>query len=61
MGTPVYKLYKYVPVIVPLLQSIYVTRDRVILKFEAAVGCEIQNSSGNIVSFSKINRCEISF
>ena len=52
------------------LQSIYVTRDRVILKFEARVqiyvavlkfGYEIQNSGGNVVSFSKINSCEISF
>ena len=52
------------------LQSIYVTRDRVILKFEARVqiyeavlkfGCEIQNAGGNVVSFSKINSCEISF
>ena len=58
------------PVIVPLLQSIYVARDQVILEFEARVkiylevlnfGCEIQNSSGNIVSFSKTSRCEISF
>ena len=53
-----------------VLQSIYVTRDRVILKFEARVqiylavlnfGCEIQNSGGNVVSFSKINSFEISF
>ena len=52
------------------LQSIYVTRDRVILKFEASVqiyvavlnfGCEIQNSGGNVVSVSKINSCELSF
>ena len=52
------------------LQSIYVTRDRVILKFEARVqiyvavlnfGCEIQNSGGNFVCFSKINSFEISF
>ena len=52
------------------LQSIYVTRDRVILKFEAKVqiymavlniGCKIQNFAGNVVSFSKINSCEISF
>ena len=52
------------------LQSIYVTRDRVILKFEARVqiyvavlniGCETQHSGGNVVSFSKINSCEISF
>ena len=44
------------------LQSIYVTRDHVILKFEVRVqiyaavlnfGCEIQNSGGNFVSFSK--------
>ena len=51
------------------LQSIYVTRDRAILKFEARVqvyvavlkfGCEIQNSGWNIVSFSKINSCEVS-
>ena len=43
-----------------LLQSIYVTRDRVILKFEARVqiyvvvlniGCKIQNSGGNVVFF----------
>ena len=53
-----------------VLQSIYVTRDRVILKFEARVqiymavlniGCKIQNFAGNVVSFSKINSCEISF
>ena len=53
-----------------ILQSIYVTRDRLILKFEARVqiyvavlnfGCEIQNSGGNVVSFSKINSFEISF
>ena len=53
-----------------VLQSIYVTRDRVILKFEARVqiyvevlniGCKIQNSGGNVVSFTKINSCEISF
>ena len=52
------------------LQSIYVTRDRVILKFEARVqiyvavlniGCKIRNSGGNVVGFSKINSCEISF
>ena len=52
------------------LQSIYVTRDRVILKFEARVqiymavlniGCKIQNFAGNVVSFSTINSCEISF
>ena len=52
------------------LQSIYVTRDRVILKFEARVqiyvavlniGCKIQKSGGNAVRFSKINSCEISF
>ena len=50
------------------LQSIYVTRDCVIVKFEVRVqiheavlrfGCEIQNSGGNVVSFSKINSCEI--
>ena len=44
--------------------------DRVILKFEARVqiymavlniGCKIQNSAGNVVSFSKINSCEMSF
>ena len=44
--------------------------DRVILKFEVRVqiyvvglnvGCEIQNSGGNVISFSKINSCEISF
>ena len=53
-----------------LLQSVYVTRERVILKFEVRVqiyvvvlkfGCEIQNSGGNVVSFSKINSCEILF
>ena len=52
------------------LQAIYVTRDRVILKFEASsnfrgtvlkFGCEIQNSGKNVVSFSTINSCEISF
>ena len=52
------------------LQSIYVTCDRMILKFDARVqiyvavlniGCKIQNSGGNVVSFSKINSCEISF
>ena len=52
------------------LQSIYVTRDRVILKFEARVQiyvavlnicCEIQNSGRNVVRFSKINSYEISF
>ena len=52
------------------LQSIYVTCDRVILKFEARVqvyvavlniGCEIQNSGVNGVRFSKINGYEISF
>ena len=52
------------------LQSIYVTRDRVILKFEARVqiymavlniGCEIQNSDRNVVRFSKINSYGISF
>ena len=52
------------------LRSIYVMRDRVILKFEARVhiyvallnfGCEIQNSGRNIVRFTKINRYEISF
>ena len=52
------------------LQSIYVTRDRVILKFEARVqiyvavlnfGCEIPNSGGNFVSFSAINSFERSF
>ena len=50
--------------------SIYVTRHRVILKFETRVqiyvavlniGCEIQNTAGNVDSFSKINSCEISF
>ena len=45
--------------------------DLVILKFDARVqiyyvavlnvGCEIQNSGRNIVSFLKINRDEISF
>ena len=58
------------PQIKPHLQSIYVTRDRVILKFEARVqiyvavlniGCKIRNSGGNVVGFSKINSCEISF
>ena len=53
-----------------LLQSIYVTRDRVILKFEARVQiyvavlnicCEVQNSGRNVVRFSKINSYEISF
>ena len=53
-----------------VLQSIYVTRDRVILKFEARVQiyvavlnicCEIQNSGTNVVRFSKINSYEISF
>ena len=52
------------------LQSIYVTRDRVILKFEARVQiymavlnicCEIQNSGRNVARFSKINSYEISF
>ena len=52
------------------LQSIYVTRDRVILKFEAKlqiymevlnICCEIQNSGRNVVRFSKINSYEISF
>ena len=52
------------------LQSIYVTCDRVILKFEARVqiyvavlnfGCEIQNSGGDVVSFSKINSCKVAF
>ena len=53
-----------------LLQSIHVTRDHGILKFEARVqiyvaglniGCKIQNSGGNVISFSKINSREISF
>ena len=53
-----------------VLQSIYVTRDRMIFKFEARVqiyvavlniGCKIQNSGGNVVRFSKINSFEISF
>ena len=53
-----------------ILQSIYVTRDREILKCEARVQiyvavlnicCEIQNSGRKIVSFSKINSYEISF
>ena len=48
----------------------YVTRDRVILKFEARVqiyvaglniGSEIQNSGRNFAGFSKIDSCEISF
>ena len=52
------------------LQSIYVTRDGVILKFEARVqiyvavlnfGYEIQNSSGEVVRFPKINSYEIPF
>ena len=52
------------------LQSIYVTRDLVILKFEARVQiyvvvlnicCEIQKSGRNVVRFSKINSYEISF
>ena len=52
------------------LQSIYVTRDRVFLKFDARVqiyvavlniGCEIQNSGGNVFRFSKISSYEISF
>ena len=52
------------------LQSIYVTRDRVILKFEARVQIyvavlnicwEVQNSGRNVVRFSKINSYEISF
>ena len=52
------------------LQSIYVTPDRVILKFEARVQiyvavlnicCEIQNSDRNVVRFSKINSYGISF
>ena len=52
------------------LQSIYLTRDGVILKFEARVqiyvavlniGCKILNSGGNVVSFSKINSFQISF
>ena len=52
------------------LQSIYVTRDRVILKFEARVQiyvavlnicCEIQRSGRNVVRFSKIISYEISF
>ena len=54
----------------PKLQSIYVTRDHVIWKFEARVeiyvtvlkfGCEIQNSGGNVVISPKINSCETSF
>ena len=53
-----------------MLQSIYVTRDRVILKFEARVQmyvavlnicCEIQKFGRNDVRFSKINSYEISF
>ena len=53
-----------------VLQSIYVTRDRVILKFEARVQIyvavlnicwEVQNSGRNVVRFSKINSYEISF
>ena len=57
-------------IIVRNLQSIYVTRDREILKFEARVQiyvavlnicCEIQKSGRNVVRFSKINSYEISF
>ena len=53
-----------------ILQSIYITCDCVILKLEARVqiymavsniGCKIQNSGGNVISFSKVNSCEISF
>ena len=53
-----------------LLQSIYVTRDRVILKFKVRVQiymavlnicCEIQNSDRSVVRFSKINSYGISF
>ena len=53
-----------------ILQSIYVTRDPVFLKFETRVQiyvavlnicCEIQNSGGNVVRFLKINSYEISF
>ena len=53
-----------------VLQSIYVTRDRVILNFEARVQiymavlnicCEIQNSDRSIARFSKINSYGISF
>ena len=52
------------------LQSIYVTCNRVFLKFEARVQiyvvvlnicCEIQSFGGNIIRFSKINSYEISF
>ena len=52
------------------LRSMYVTRDRVILKFETGVqmyvavsnfGFEFQNSGGKVVSFSKTNSSEISF
>ena len=63
--------FKWIDVDKPsVLQSIYVTRDRVILKFEARVQiymavlnicCEIQNSDRNVVRFSKINSYGISF
>ena len=52
------------------VQSIYVTRDRIILKSEVRVQiymavlnicCEIQNSGRNTVRFLKINSYEISF
>ena len=65
-----YKILNRYLVTNTFLQSIYVTRDRVILKFEASVqiyvavlnfGCEIQNLGGNVVSISKINSCELSF
>ena len=58
----------------PTPQSIYmymyITCDYVIFKLEARVkiyvailsfGCKIQNSSGKVVSWSKINTWEISF
>ena len=45
-------------------------RDRIFLKFEVRVqiyvavlnfGCEIQNSGRNVISFSKVISCNISF
>ena len=64
------KMTKEDEMFVLLLQSIYVTHDRIFLKFEARVQiymavlnicCEIQNSGWNVVRFSKINSYEISF
>ena len=61
--------FSYIPGYI-VLQSIYVTRERVILKFEARVQiymavlnicCEIQNSDRNVVRFSKISSYGISF